>query len=593
MVSGQIIISLLELLGLLASGALVSVIVRIASGQEIGDRVSEVLSLINLNQSDWDLVLLVLAGGSLLLFLFRSASSLWFSRRSLYFSGRLAAKLSLELAEYSLILGSKVKSLNLSQQEIAYATTGGSTRFAGAIIGSLLLISSDVLLLTIVGAGLFYIDVFTTFILMAYFILLAFLLHYFTAIRVKNFSRSSTHLNIDSSQYLLETLELSRELALKHLLSDRVKNFGEMRNQISRFQASLQFIPSLSKYVLEIGILFGVSFIALIQFAELDFVGGSAVLGLFVIAGARLAPSIFRIQQGFVSLLASIQSTKHVALLLEQKQQLSLPIKSVVQKNNITLNSEEIDNIDKTLIPVQRGLEVGIENLNFSFGTRDHSKESKEDILLNISMHFLPNSISAILGKSGVGKSTLLDLLTGFSLPKSGFIKIDRVDITEFIQNNPGAVALVPQEPKLIRGTIIENITLQPSNSEEDIRRVSTLIELVGLNNVDQGEIFNLETQLGFGQRQLSGGQKQRLALARALFTNPRLVFLDEFTSGLDSFNERLLVELVGRLQHRSTIIMVSHRPRTLAICSTFYVLKHGSASKFDTLADAEDFMSR
>ena len=164
-------------------------------------------------------------------------------------------------------------------------------------------------------------------------------------------------------------------------------------------------------------------------------------------------------------------------------------------------------------------------------------------------------SICRITGRSGSGKTTLLHVISGIESPGMGEITIEGASSRNFIKDKPGEVSLVPQFPQIISGTVLQNITLNTKSNSVD-EKCLHLLELVGLKewafDLDQGLHSNIENG------SLSGGQKQRIGLARALYTNPSLLLLDEPMSALDENARSLLGHLLSSLEG-VTVIYVSH----------------------------------
>jgi ABC-type multidrug transport system fused ATPase/permease subunit len=190
----------------------------------------------------------------------------------------------------------------------------------------------------------------------------------------------------------------------------------------------------------------------------------------------------------------------------------------------------------------------------------------------------------AIVGNSGAGKSTLMDLLIGVLLPSEGVIGISGMTPIEAIKNWQGAIAYVPQSIALVEGSIAENIRLGFPREIISDEQVSRAIESAQLMDFVDSLPEGLETNIGENGSRLSGGQKQRIGIARALITNPKLVFMDEATSALDSETEEKISETIANLGSSITVILIAHRVTTIQHANKILYLESGTIKSFGTL---------
>jgi ABC-type multidrug transport system fused ATPase/permease subunit len=186
-------------------------------------------------------------------------------------------------------------------------------------------------------------------------------------------------------------------------------------------------------------------------------------------------------------------------------------------------------------------------------------------VLHDLSLSLPFGQVLGIAGPSGVGKSTLLQLLLRLRPPTSGRICVNGQDLSEISAASwASIVAFVPQDNKLIRGTIAENIAFLRPFDREAIEQAA---ELANLRHEVLALPQGFDTEVGPGARDLSGGQKQRLGIARALVGAPELLILDEPTSALDPTSEGLITRTIATLRGSTTVVIVAHRTETLAVC--------------------------
>ena len=214
------------------------------------------------------------------------------------------------------------------------------------------------------------------------------------------------------------------------------------------------------------------------------------------------------------------------------------------------------------------------------FGNICFSYEKGQNVLHDINLEILPNQTVAIIGGSGQGKSTILDLLLGLWRPQSGEIWYGSINHQSLdYKSLRSRVAYVSQETTLFAGTLRNNLDVGvQAYSEEDTHRV---LEMVQLTPMVEKLPLGLDTMIGENGVRLSGGQRQRVALARALLMAPDLLILDEATSALDLSTEAEILKAVfQRLHHTMTILIATHRTSTVQKADVVYQLKNGTLVK-------------
>jgi ATP-binding cassette subfamily B protein len=211
--------------------------------------------------------------------------------------------------------------------------------------------------------------------------------------------------------------------------------------------------------------------------------------------------------------------------------------------------------------------------------------DSDEDAIRNFSLLVQAGETIALVGASGSGKTTILNLVIGFTRPTSGRILIDGLDMGSLdLRTYRRFLSVVPQETILFDGTIRENITYG-QNSVSDKAVEAALRDANAMEFVED-LADGLNTSVGEKGARLSGGQKQRLSIARALIRNPRVLILDEATSALDTESEALIQEALERLMHNRTTFVVAHRLSTIRNAKRIVVMKHGRIVEIGTQAE-------
>ncbi|XP_062966992.1 bile salt export pump isoform X1 [Cynocephalus volans] len=216
--------------------------------------------------------------------------------------------------------------------------------------------------------------------------------------------------------------------------------------------------------------------------------------------------------------------------------------------------------------------EIEFHNVTFHYPSRPEVK-----ILNNLNMVIKPGEMTALVGSSGAGKSTALQLIQRFYDPCEGMVTLDGHDIRSLnIKWLRGQIGIVEQEPALFSTTIAENIRYGRDDATmEDIVRAAKVANAYNFI-MDLPQQF--DTLVGEGGGQMSGGQKQRVAIARALVRNPKILLLDMATSALDNESEAMVQEALSKIQHRHTIVSIAHRLSSLKAADIIIGFEHGAA---------------
>lgn len=244
-----------------------------------------------------------------------------------------------------------------------------------------------------------------------------------------------------------------------------------------------------------------------------------------------------------------------IVAIIESQKVLNIPKEIYVPPNAITL--EKIKG------------KIEFQNVSFAY------KHSKKIILNNISFKIEPGQKVALIGRSGAGKTTIIDLIFGFYFAQSGKVLIDDINIKKLnLKKYRQHLAVVPQEPTLFNETIKYNIAYGSLNSSlKDIKKAA---ELANASEFIEKLPRGYNQIVGWRGIKLSIGQKQRIALARAFLKNPDILILDEPTSALDAESEMLIKESLKRLMQGRTTIIIAHRFSTIKDCDKILVLENG-----------------
>ena len=252
--------------------------------------------------------------------------------------------------------------------------------------------------------------------------------------------------------------------------------------------------------------------------------------------------------------------------------------------------TEEIMNMKPEDDPEVRTVQLNEIHGDIKFDDVSFSYEEGKEVVHNISLEAKQGSVTALVGSSGSGKSTIAGLVSSFINPESGTISIDGQDLSKVSLNSyRSQLGVVLQDDFLFEGTIKENILFpRPNASEEQLQAaVQAAYVYEFTDKFDDG----LDTMIGERGVKLSGGQRQRIAIARAILANPRILILDEATSNLDNESEAMIQESLGELMKGRTTIVIAHRLSTIRKADQILVIEDGKIAeqgKHDELIAAE-----
>ena len=386
---------------------------------------------------------------------------------------------------------------------------------------------------------------------------------------VRNYLKRTGEERLNNNQLrfksVSEAFGAAKEVKIGGLEKTFIENFSSSAQIVAKSLASSQIIGQLPRFILEAIAFGGILLIILYSISETgSFSSAIPVISLFVFAGYRLLPAIQSIYASFTQLVFVGSSVDKLYDDL---------------KNFKTFNKKQ----DQGILPFNKI--ISLKNICYNYP--NSSRTTLKDLNLSIPA----KSIIGLIGATGCGKSTTIDIILGLLTPQKGTLEVDGKVITE--QNSRSwqrSIGYVPQHIYLSDDTVAANIAfgVEPKNINQDmiekVSKIANLHELV-INELPQ----KYNTEIGERGVRLSGGQRQRIGIARALYHNPKVLVLDEATSALDNQTEKAVMDAVNNLGKNITIILIAHRLNTVKNCDIIYKLDNGQIINQGTFNDLID----
>ncbi|MGV8970464.1 MAG: ABC transporter ATP-binding protein [Microbacteriaceae bacterium] len=396
---------------------------------------------------------------------------------------------------------------------------------------------------------------------LTYLLLLGGILFFWIARHARKAGEVNVNYTVRSARLILEIIASMKEVTLRNKESEVADVIALARTSSVQARANIQFLNQLPRFALDAGLVGGFLVIGGVGFLLGGIEQAIVAIGLFALAGFRVAPSVIRFQSVLSQMIAASEFPRQVLVEIADVER---------GRAESTPGIQEVPSTWKKIV---------FDDVTFQYSA------DAEPAVHNVSLEITAGSTVAFVGSSGSGKSTMVDLLLSLLDPTSGQIRIDDVSLSQMRTSWRSRVGYVPQDVALFDATIAQNVALTWGD-DIDIERVQRSLEQAQLWTLVQARDGGIHARVGERGLALSGGQRQRLGIARALYSNPHVLVMDEATSALDTATESQVVTAIDSIDGNVTKIVVAHRLATIMKSDRIFLMKDGLVSGSGSFAE-------
>jgi ATP-binding cassette, subfamily B, bacterial PglK len=546
--------SVLELLGLGLIGPFLALIVN--DGDLKGD-LGEIIQMIGIFPSDHKNLMIALGVLLFIIFLLKALYAIGINFFIIRFSHSQQVRLRTLLMNSYQSLPYKEHILRNSSEYI-YSIQMLTSQFAGNVVMNLLRTSGDAIVGLVIIVLLALINLKVLLILITLLGLSVFGYDYLFKKNIQNFGAKTNIATTKMLQSIHEGIEGIKEIRILGKEKYFYNKVREEAEQFAFYQLRMEVLSTAPRFLLELLLVsFFVCIILVFLMLDQEPKALLPTLGVFGAASLRLLPTA----NVFTTSLSKLRFARDGVSKLFQD------IKYTEQTKDRILFNENFSNTHFNSLKLKQ--------VCFNY-------DGIEVVLKNIDLEIYKGESIGIVGTSGAGKTTLIDVLLGLLEPQGGKILFNELPLLENVSEWRSNVAYLPQEIFLTDNTLKNNIALGISNDEINITHLNKVIKMARLTELLERLPLGLETLLGERGVRLSGGQCQRVALARAFYHERSVIVMDEATSALDHETEKEIVEGIKDLKGMVTTIIIAHRLTTLQHCDRIYKLDNGEIIKSD-----------
>jgi ABC-type multidrug transport system fused ATPase/permease subunit len=502
-----------------------------------------------LNIADYPVTKQITALGLIvvLIFIGKTLGSLYLNRRILLFLAARQVRIASEI--FSKVLkGDYLAIAGYSRQGLVQAVTDSLNVSLIGILGNFMLAISEIILLAFLFALLAVVYPAMALLTLLIFGTLAYVTQSQIGKRTREFNAEYSRAAVESKTHLMDSLSVLPEIKVSGRFSLFIDKFRVERARAAEAYINSLWLGQVPKFVLEIGLVLSgmvVYFFTQITSSSVDAIGRIIV---FLAVSGRLVPSLLRLQSEVIGMHANIGLAEPINTLRDKLESMSKADPKVSLKDVATSSG----------LPVRAAFQINFEKVSFVYDDGGLRFEFGDFSIAR-------GHTVAIIGKSGVGKTTLVQLIMGLVEPTAGSVKLNEKSPRTWTETEFGSISYLPQAIEVVSGNIEENIALGIPTELIDERKLKLALEIAALDDWLKTLPLGVKTSIGEKGFNFSGGQLQRIGIARAVYDEPKLIILDEPTSSLDDETEEAFLKMISHLHGKTTIVMITHKLKMIS----------------------------
>jgi ABC-type multidrug transport system fused ATPase/permease subunit len=554
------LVGLVDLLAILGIGFLAS---SLANNFAAGETRSESIKIANISLPHLDIQSVPILGlAILMLFVAKAGLSIFFTLKSSMLLARIEARAAKVITENSNFRGLE-RAKEFSRNEILFAVQTGSPALFNALLLSVSTFAAEAFLFAIILITFASLSPLVAVSALVYFGLIGLTIQVFIGRELEKTSAIISENSMQTSEGLLDLGEVFREAFTVNKRQFFIEKIYQAKLISAKNVATQYVLQGSPRHVVETSLIFGISVFIFFQAMAGDLVSAAAVTAVFLTGGLRLTAALIPLQASVLSIKQAVPLAKPALEILSAEQEPAV-----------------VNDFPWQALNGESALGAELENVSFTYS------HSPTEAISKVSISIKPGQQVALIGPSGGGKTTLVDLMLGLLIPASGTISLGGVDPNLLIRNQPGLLGYVPQKPGMVSGTLLENIALGVHPSLVDNDRINQAVSEAHLAELVESLPSGLNTSIGKSKDDFSGGQLQRIGLARALYNRPKLLIMDEATSALDAESEAEINIALDALRGKTTVILIAHRLNTVQKSDVVFLIESGTVSASGTFPE-------